>query len=97
LHTDKAIHQNNKIHDNIKRYFGKRMIPSTKLRLYNITAKAAPKYGSEVGVLSHKERQHMEIAQMKFLIPLLALTKLDHQRHTTIREKLKVEHIVDAI
>jgi cell fate (sporulation/competence/biofilm development) regulator YmcA (YheA/YmcA/DUF963 family) len=27
----------------------------------------------------------------------LGLTRLDHQRNTTIREKLKVEHIVDEI
>jgi hypothetical protein len=30
------------------------MLPSTKLRLYNITSKAALKYGSEVCVLSKK-------------------------------------------
>ena len=36
-------------------------------------------------------------AQMKFLRLLLGLTRLDHQRNTTNREKLKVEHIVDEI
>jgi hypothetical protein len=34
---------------------------------------------------------------MKFLRSLLGLTRLHHQRNTTIREKLKVEHIVDEI
>ena len=34
---------------------------------------------------------------MKFLRSLLGLTNLDHQRNTTIRETLKVEHIVDEI
>jgi hypothetical protein len=34
---------------------------------------------------------------MKFLRSLLGLTRLDHQRNTTIREKLKVEHIADEI
>jgi hypothetical protein len=39
----------------------------------------------------------LETARMTFLISLLGLTRLDHQRNTTIREKLKVEHIVDDI
>jgi hypothetical protein len=34
---------------------------------------------------------------MKFLRSLLRLTRLDHQRNTTIQEKLKVEHLVDEI
>jgi hypothetical protein len=34
-------------------------------------------------------------AQMKFLRSLLGLTRFDHQRNTTVRKKLKVEHIVD--
>jgi hypothetical protein len=42
------IHQYHKINGINKRQFGKNMFPSTKLRLYNITSKAALKYGSEV-------------------------------------------------
>jgi hypothetical protein len=34
---------------------------------------------------------------MKFLRSLLGLTRLDHQRNTTVSGKLKVEHIVDEI
>ena len=39
----------------------------------------------------------LETAQMKFLRSPLGLTRLNNQRNTTIREKLKVEHIVDEI
>jgi len=39
----------------------------TKLRIHNITAKAALKFGSEVWVLKKKEEQRLEAAQMKFL------------------------------
>jgi hypothetical protein len=42
------IHQYNKVNGTIERYFGKNVLTSTKLRLYNITSKAALKYGSEV-------------------------------------------------
>jgi hypothetical protein len=73
------------------------VLPSTKLQLYNITSEAALKYGSEVWVLNKKECQPLETAQVKFLRSLLGLTGLDHPRNTTIREKLKVEHIVDEI
>jgi hypothetical protein len=36
-------------------------------------------------------------AQMKFLRPMLGLTRLDHQRNEVIREKLKVKSIVSEI
>ena len=55
------------------------------------------KYGSEVWVLNKKKCQQLETAQTKFLISLLGLTRLDHQRNKTTRENLKVEHIVDEI
>ena len=73
------------------------MLPSTKLGIYNITSKAALKCGSEVWVVNKQEYQKLEIEQIKFLRALLGLTRLDHQRNTIIREKLKVEHIVDDI
>jgi hypothetical protein len=47
------IHRYNKI--NGKRHFAKNMLPRTKLRLYNITSKAALKYGSEIWVLNKKK------------------------------------------
>jgi hypothetical protein len=34
---------------------------------------------------------------MKFLRPMLGLTRLDHQRNEVIREKLKVKSIVSEI
>jgi len=37
----------NKINEAIRRHFGKQMNEETKLRIYNITAKAALKFGSE--------------------------------------------------
>ena len=51
-----------------------------KLRIYNITAKAALKFGSEAGVLKKREKQRLEAAQMKFLRHLLG-TKLDTEKY----------------
>ena len=39
----------------------------TKLRIHNITAKAALKFGSEAWVLKKREEKRVEAAQMKFL------------------------------
>ena len=47
-----------------------------KLRIHNITAKAALKFGSEAWVLKKREEQRLEAAQMKFLRHLLRITKL---------------------
>ena len=49
----------------------------TTLRIHNIAAKAALKFGSEAWVLKKREEQRLEAAQMKFLGHLLGITKLD--------------------
>jgi hypothetical protein len=48
-------------------HFGKPITRETKLRIHNITAKAALKFGSEVWVLKKRDEQRLEAAQMKFL------------------------------
>ena len=42
------------------------MNKETMLRIHNITAKAALKFGSETWVLKKREEQSLEAAQMKF-------------------------------
>jgi len=56
------------------------MNKETKLRIHNITAKAALKFGSEAWVLKEREEQLLEAAQMKFLRHLLGITKLDKEK-----------------
>jgi len=43
------------------------MNKETKLRIHNITAKAAFKFGNEVWLLRKREEQPLEAAQMEFL------------------------------
>ena len=45
----------NKINGFIRRHFGKQMTKETKLRIHNMTAKAALKFGSEVWVLKKRD------------------------------------------
>jgi len=52
----------NKINGAIQRHFGKQMNKETKLRIHNITATAALKFGSEAWVLKKREKQHLETA-----------------------------------
>ena len=75
----------NKINRAIRRHFGKQLKKETKLRIQNITAKAALKFGSEAWVLSKREEQRLEAAQMKFLRHLLGITKLDKEKNQCIR------------
>ena len=63
------------------------MKKETKLRIHNITAKSALKYGSEALVLKKREEQSLEAAQMKFLRHLLGITKLGKENNQCIRQK----------
>ena len=71
----------------IRRHFGKQKNKETKLRIHNITAKAALKFGSEAWVLKKREEQRLEAAQMKFLRRLLGITKLDKAKNQCVRGK----------
>ena len=81
----------NKINGAIRRHFGKQMNIQTKLRINNITSKAALKFGSEAWVLKKREEQRLEAAQMKFLRHLLGKTKLDKEMDQCIRGRKGVQ------
>ena len=59
----------------------------TKLRIHNITTKAALKLGSEGWVLKKREEQRLEAAQMKFFRHLIGIIKLDKEKNPCIRAK----------
>ena len=73
------------------------MHKETKLRIHNITAKAALKFGSEVWVLKKREEQRSEAAQMKFLRHLLGITKLGKEKNQCIRQKTGAQNAVREI
>jgi len=73
------------------------MNKETKLRIHNITAKAALKFGNKTWVLKKREEQCLEAAQMKFLRHLLGITKLDKEKNQCIRGKMGAENIVKEI
>jgi hypothetical protein len=73
------------------------MNKETKLRIHNITAKAALKFGSEAWVLKKREEKRLEAAQMKFLRHLLGITKLDKEKNQRIREKTGAQNIKKEI
>ena len=58
-----------------------------KLRIHNITTKAALKIGTEAWVLKKREEQRLEAAHMKFLRHLLGITKLYKEKNQCIRKK----------
>ena len=73
------------------------MKKETKLRIHNITAKAALKFGSEAWVLRKREEQRLEAAQMKFLRHLLGITKPDKEKNQCIKGKIGAQNIVKEI
>ena len=92
-----SIHVIRTINGAIRRHFGKQMNKETKLRIHNITAKAALKFGSEAWVLKKREEQRLEAAQMKFLRRLLGITKLDKEKNQRIRQYTGAQNIVKEI
>jgi len=73
------------------------MNKETKLRIHNITAKAALKFGSEVWVMKKREEQRLEAAQMEFLRHLLGITKLDKEKNQCIKKETRTQNIVKEI
>ena len=63
------------------------MNKETKLRIHNITAKAALKFENEAWVMKKREEQRLEATQMKCLRHLLGITKLDKEKSQCIRGK----------
>jgi hypothetical protein len=61
----------------MRRHFGKQMNKETKLRIHNITAKAALKFESDAWILTKTKEKGLEATQMKFLRHLLGITELD--------------------
>jgi len=68
------------------------MTKETKLRIHNLTAKAALKFGSEVWVLKKRDKQRLEAAQMKLLRLLLGITKLDKEIIQVLGKNWGTEH-----
>jgi hypothetical protein len=81
----------------IKHHFGKHMTIDTKLQIHNITSKAALCYGSEVWIINKRDAQKLQVAQMRFLRPLIGLTRFDCQRNCDICNRLKVDNILQDI
>jgi len=73
------------------------MNKETKLRIHNITAKAALKFGSEAWVLKKREEKRLEAAEMKFLRHLLGITKLDKEQYQRIKQKTGAQNITKEI
>ena len=68
------------------------MNKETKLRIHNITAKAALKCGREAWALKKREEQRLEAAQIKCLRHLLGVTKLDKENNVLGKKNGSTEH-----
>jgi hypothetical protein len=79
----------------IKWHFGKHMTTDTKW-LHNNPSKASSRYdNNENCIINKRDTQKLEAVQMRFLRPLLGVTRLDCQRNHDICNTLKVDNIVE--
>ena len=69
------------------------MNKETRLRIHNITAKTALKFGNEAWVLKKREEQCLEAAQIKFLRHLPGITKLDKEKKNNVLGKKRDQRI----
>jgi len=58
-----------------------------KLRIHNITVRAALKFGSEVWVLKKREEQCFKATHRKFLRHFLGITKLEKEKNQCIGQE----------
>jgi hypothetical protein len=72
------------------------MTTDTKLQLHNITCKAGLCYSSENWILNNRGI-HTGSCTYESLETLLGLTRLDRQRKPDIRNRLKVDNLVEDI
>jgi hypothetical protein len=73
------------------------MTKKTKLIMHNITDKSALKSGYEHWMLKQRDEQRLEASQLKFLRPLLRITKLDKKRNQSVRDTVGVQNTVREI
>ena len=97
LDLDDKLHTCSKLHDIIRRNFGKQITKETKLRIHNITAKVALKFHSEAWMLKKRDEHILDASQMTFLRHLLGITQLYRERNQSVRDKLNVHNIVQDL
>jgi hypothetical protein len=52
---------------------------------------------SKIYIIKERDSKKLEPAQMRFLTPLLGLTRLDRQGNPNIRKKLEVKSLIEGI
>ena len=66
----------------------KQVTVATKVAVFRAAVLPVLLYGSEGWVLSEKERERLEVVQMKCLRTILGVTKFDHRRNEDIENRL---------
>jgi hypothetical protein len=91
-----GIQITNGINGIIKINFGKQMPNQTKLRIHNITAKTALKYGSETWVLNKRDKTTFGSSTDE-IFKATRIYTIRPAKNVDIREKLRVQSRVEEI
>jgi hypothetical protein len=67
------------------------------LRLHNIVSKSALQFGSKTWILRKEDKRRLEVSHMRFLRPIIGVTRRDRLSNEEIRNRLKTTNIVNDI
>lgn len=81
----------------LRRNFGKQMRKDIMVRFRNVVSKLALLYDSKCWTSGEADGQHVEAAQMKFLGPLVGVTRRDHFRNENIRHQFGVGGMIQKL
>jgi hypothetical protein len=87
----------NNLNGVIKRHFRNKINRDILLRLHNIVSKSTLHFGSETWILRKEDKRRLETSHMRFLRPIIGVTRRDRLTNEAIRNRLKTKDIVNDI
>jgi hypothetical protein len=67
------------------------------LRLHNIVSKSALHFGNETWILRKEDKRQLKASHMRFLRPLIGVTRRHRLTSEEIRNRLKTTNIVNDV
>jgi hypothetical protein len=67
------------------------------LRLYNIVSKSALHFGIETWILRREDKRHLEASHIRFIRPLIGVSRRDRLSNEEIRNRLKTTNVANHI
>ena len=80
-----------------KVYESREISRETKVTVFEAVAIPTLTYGCEVWVLTKKEKSRLQATEMRMLRKIAGVSRLDHVRNETVRERLRLELVLKKV